>query len=370
MAVDSVHKDSSSLEDLAAAWDSVEATDDNPPGITDEEISNERLQSAELADPDSKPQEPTDPPEGKDTPPAEPELGLSEVQKPPAEEQVPADPDERCPVGLSATARETWKDTPKAMKAEIVKRERDFSMGMQRNAEGAQRAEQMEGAMRPFAQYFAMNNQTPAQGVMDLLQTAATLQMGSPQQRAQTIHNLIQQFGVDVPALDQLITGGQPAEDQPQPATSPVGPDIQRMIAQAVAPYQQHMAQQNQQQQQYMQNTQNEAAQDLQDFAGDGKHEFYTDVRGVMADLLDMAGKRGQVMSLQAAYDNACRLDPQIDKIVQSRVTTANLTKKRRAAVSTSGTMGGPGAGSGGGDESLTATLNAAWDAAENPGHI
>jgi hypothetical protein len=240
------------------------------------------------------------------------------------------------PNSWSATARETWKDIPQPARDYIQKREQQMEQGMRKNAEQAQRASQMDQVLAPHQQYFAMNG-GPGQSIKTLLEAGSGLQMGSPIQKAQIVSNLIKQFGIDISTLDNMLVGQAPAPEQQQQN------DIQQAVQQAVAPYQQHMQQIQQQQQFSQQQAQQGVNTDVEAFSTDPKNEFYRDVRADMADILDMAANRGRNMGMDEAYETACRLNPEISKIINARAQQESLADKRAAAASISGTPGGPG---------------------------
>jgi hypothetical protein len=105
-----------------------------------------------------------------------------------------------------------------------------------------------------------------------------------------------------------------------------------------------------------------QVAGEITQFAQDPKNEFYRDVAGDMADILDMASKRNLNMSLHDAYTRACQLHPEVSKILMGR-TSAPTQKQRRAASSISGSPGGSG------DDSLQSdsvrdAIERAWDMA------
>ncbi|MBW2704353.1 MAG: hypothetical protein JRF33_26340 [Deltaproteobacteria bacterium] len=259
------------------------------------------------------------------------------------------------PKSLSATAREAWRETPAAMKADIVKRERDFSAGIQKYAEGAKRAEGMDRVLQPYSQYLQMNGGA-GQTINTLLQTGSGLQMGSPIQKAQIVADLIGQFGVDVQALDGLLSGnGAPPEMQQQNA-------VQQQVQAALQPYQQMMQHQQQQQQQQQQQAANVVSSELSTFSQAPEHEFYADVRMQMADIMDMAANRGQQVGLKEAYNTACQLNPEIKKIVDSRALAASAQSRRRAGSSIHGSPGGPGGGLAEGG--MRSAIEDAWDSA------
>ena len=270
--------------------------------------------------------------------------------------------DDKAPVGLSASAREVWKDTPKEVKAEFTRREKEFAQGIQRYAEGAKRAQAMDNTLQPYQQYLAMNGGAP-KALGDLLTTAATLQSGSPVQRAQVAAQIIKDFSIDLPSLDSILSGSLPSPGQPQPAGDPAM--VQKAIDDAMLPYQQHMQQFQSHQQRVQQNNQQVIVGEIDAFGSDPKNEFYTDVRMDMADILDMAANRNLDMSLKDAYDRACALNPEISNVISARVKTASLASKRKAASSISGNPGG--SSSQATPEDVRATLEMAW---ENSGRV
>ena len=255
------------------------------------------------------------------------------------------------PQGLSIEAREAWNDVPDAVKADIAKRENDYAKGIEKHRMATQRVQGMDQALQPYQQYLQMNGGA-GQTIRGLLQTGSTLQMGSPVQKAQIVANLIKQFGVDIKSLDNMLVGeAPPPEVQQQNA-------VQQQIAQAVAPYQQHMAQMQQQQRYAEQQAQGQVAQEVNSFGS--QHEFYNDVRSDMADLLDMAANRGRQMSMEEAYNTACAAHPQISKVMSNRQSAEQVASKRQAATSIYGSPGGAMGGAQSG--SIEQALNDAWD--------
>jgi hypothetical protein len=232
------------------------------------------------------------------------------------------------PAGLSPAAREEWKDTPPAMKEAIVKREADFAKGIMQYSNDAKRAQSMDKVMRPHQQLFALNGNNPPEMVNNLLSTAAALQMGTPAQKAQVAAKIINDFGVDIAALDGVLSGqGVPRGTSNEP-TPPPQPSVQDQVNMA-------LQQREQQQRSHV------VGGEVQAFANDTKNEFYKDVQGDMADILDMAGKRNLNMDLPTAYQRACQLRPDIKAIIDGRSSGANVANARGAAISLTGSPGG-----------------------------
>jgi len=264
------------------------------------------------------------------------------------------------PVALSPEAREAWKDTPKVMQSAIAEREREYTMGLQKHADNAARAVDMDRALEPFRQYMGMAGGPPAQVIGNLLQTASILQMGSPVQRAQQVATLITQFGVNIDALAAALDGA------PQPAGVQRESEMTTAINTALKPYQEMLSQQQQFQQQQYQQGQQVVDTDIQAFAADAKNEFYNDVKIDMADIFDLAEKRGIEMTMPEAYRRACLIRPDIQAIVKGRAKQHIVDSRRTAASSIHGTPGGSGGGPG--DLTLRDQLSNAWDEAARQG--
>ena len=338
------------MAELSAAWDEAEANEDVPRGTIEE--SNEPTNKSAEQDTTAGLQEPesADSGGGADDaggiPGAEDEAEAGEEHRPDdadAEIAAAAKP----PASWNATAREKWKDIPKEAQDYIQTREAQMQQGMQKNAQQAQRAQQMDKILSPFSQYLSMGGQ-PSQTIKQLLQTGASLQMGTPVQRAQMITNLIKQFDVDISTLDNMLVGSAPPPEVAQQQ------DIQQQINAAF------QAREQQQQQYAYQQEQAQAGQTVQQFAADPKNEFYNDVSGQMIMLLDGAASNRQHLSLDDAYSMACRAHPEINKIIQSRQQVASLSDKRRAATSIAGSPGGPGGTNA--PSTMYDALSDAWD--------
>lgn len=257
------------------------------------------------------------------------------------------------PKSLSPAAREAWKNTPKEIREAFAKRDEDYNKGIEQHFTNAKRAEQMDRTLQPFAQYMQMNG-GPGESIKGLLQTGSMLQMGSPQQKAQIVAQLIGQFGVDIQSLDNLLVGSAPTQESQQNS------QMEQMLNQRLQPLQDQLGQYQQRDQQQYQQQQEQVGSEIQRFANDPKNEFYNDVSMRMADELDLAAKSGRKLGLPEAYDLAVRANPEIFKIVQAREAAKNLGNKRRAATSIHGTPQGSSAGAS--SPSIRGAIETAWD--------
>jgi murein L,D-transpeptidase YcbB/YkuD len=63
------------------------------------------------------------------------------------------------------------------------------------------------------------------------------------------------------------------------------------------------------------------------------QHEFFFDVRDDMADMIEIAARRGIVLPVKEAYEKACALNPDVSKILAQRNGTNNPRAMTQAAL-------------------------------------
>jgi len=328
------------MADLEAAWEEVESRDS---GDTEPE-------------PEPEPELTGEEPETETEPEPEPEPEGGEGEEPAGEKKAaPTSQEEKAPASWKPEVREEWSKLPPAVKQEIMRREKNFAVGIQQSREAAQRGEAYDRLLHPFRPMFTASGQNEFQGVQGVLQAAATLQMGSPAQKVKMVADLIGQYGVDLVALDGYLADGN------MPAQAQESDNINRILEERLAPINQMVQSFQQQRQADSQRTAMQAGQTVQQFGTDPKNEFYNDVKMDMADILDLAASRGLNMSLEDAYHRACMLNPSISKVVQAREAAKSLQGKKKASVSISGGPGAPSKPEAG--ETVLSAVEAAWEA-------
>ena len=239
-------------------------------------------------------------------------------------------------MGFSPEAREEWGATPEKVKQQIIKREQEIATAMQGTADARRTADTVNKFVGSYQQVLAAEGAgNPMEALEGIVSTVSVLRMGSPQQKAQAMASLVGHYGVDLNTLDSAIASTITGEQMAAPEQGG-NPDIERMIEERMAPVNQLMNGVTQFQQQQQQKTQQATQQNIQQFAADPANEFFADVKQDMADMFDLATKRGQKISLQDAYDKAVAINPQISGVLNKRQTAQSLTQKRNASSSVS----------------------------------
>lgn len=259
-----------------------------------------------------------------------------------------AAPQERAPASWRPDVREHWNKLPAEVRAEVARREREMQSTLQETAEARRFTEQLQNVIRPYEMFIKAENSNPLQAIDNLMATAAKLRTGTAPELAQLVAGMVKQFGVGrfgqgfIESLDSALAGEVPRVD-------PVQNQVQQALQQQLAPVQQFMSQFQQAQAVQQQRMQQEAVGEVQTFLE--RAEFGEDVREEMADILEVAQRRGRDLSLQDAYKQACLVNPRVRAVLEQRAKakgaqqfTGAAQKARAAAVSVSGapTLAGP----------------------------
>jgi hypothetical protein len=327
-------------EDIAAAFDKAEAAVPGPtPEPTPEAVATpqapigdgkpvgERSRDEKgryLAQEKEKPASKEGPAKG-----VQPELPL-EAKEPSTEPApTPAEPKEeiKAPRSLAAPLREAWKKLDPSERAYLLKREGEVTRIMSETASARDLQQKFKEVISPYEPMIRAEGVEPIQAVNNLLRTTAALATGPAQTKAQIVAGIIRTYGVDIPTLDALLAGQaapvapqQQAYQPPQPQQFR-DPRLDALLEQA--------------------QTQLGARAEEQIGEVQGE-EFFEDVRDEMADILDLAAKRGVAMTARDAYNRAVAFDPGISRILEQRKAAANSMSTQRVVAGTASVRGQP----------------------------
>ena len=271
-------------------------------------------------------------------------------------------PGAKPPLDWSPELREKWAGLPEGVKAQIAGREAQMAQAMQGTSQARRVAQEFTGVANRYGSVMAAEGvSNPVQMFDAVMQTVSELRMGSGQQKANKMAELIQTYGIDIKSLDDALAGQISGDPQAQGGN----PDLEAMLDQRMQPVNDMMQRLANMQQQKQQASQLEAQQEVNDFSANA--EFLQDVRHDVADLIDMATRQGREMSLEEAYKKACAMNPQISSVLSQREEQARLTGgqiglagKRNAGSSLRpGNVGGRVTKA---PDTLHGSISAAWD--------
>lgn len=263
---------------------------------------------------------------------------------------APTEPALKAPSSWKPQAREKWGALPAEVQQEVARVDGEVRQVMQRAAGNQRVVEAVQRTLQPFEQMIRAEGHQPLQAVESLLRQAHLMRFGPPAAKMQFVEGLIErnQIPVDAPFLAKLIQRHRvPIEalaDALEGKTSTGGQ------AQAGAPsfdpnalVQQVLSAVDQRDQE---RERHRAEQDFARMRDDGdaflsKQEFGEDVRGLMADLLEMRARQGTPLSLEDAYNQAVQYHPEVSQTLKQRADAeaakakaASTQRARSAAVS------------------------------------
>ena len=252
--------------------------------------------------------------------------------------QMADKPRAEMPKSLRLELKDHWEKAPAELQQAFAQRDADYEKGItsykQRDAEARAITEQFA----PYEWILRNENSTPAQAIGPLLQTAALLRTGTPQQKSQAVAQMIQQFQIPLEQVAAYFGGEAPPQQDSH----------YNQLAQQVQQLTAHITQS-----QYESQKQNEnrALSVIQQFAGDPANAHFEAVQDRMLSLLQAPQVLGDIShmsereKLQVAYDTAVRLDPQLAQSLfaqqqQSYAAQNQVQKAKQAAVQVRGAPG------------------------------
>ncbi len=261
---------------------------------------------------------------------------------------------DRAPQSWKGEAKKVWAELPLHVRQEVLRRERETNKVMQETATDRQRLGSIKEVLAPHMdrinQIYGGN---PITAINNMLAVERTMISGDPASKVQMIANMIKHFNVDVISLDRVLSGqgGPTPEVQQQSA-------IEQLLEQKLAPLQQFISAQQQREQQQRIQVEQEVEHTVESMAGDPSFPYFEDVREDMADLIEVAARKGVVMSLRDAYEKAVRMNDNTFQAASVRDSSQAATqaalqahqaaqKAKGASLSVSGAPSAPGANAG-----------------------
>jgi hypothetical protein len=261
---------------------------------------------------------------------------------------VTVQPAVKPPRSWSAEAKAAFAALPEPVKQDVLRREKEISQGLELAAPARKHYESFQEVVKPFQPLFdAYGVRDPLPAIRELLTARATLEIGSPEQKAQFLANLVHEFGVDVQALDNfLVKKGPVAPFQPaRPAPAPQrDPEVQMLLD--------HFKQAR-------------VAKAEAEVAAVESLPHFDELREDMADIVEAHARAGRTISLENAHKRALAMNPDLEpapaavpQITKSQA--AAILASRNAASSISGT---PRTGASPASTDRRSQIAAAWEA-------
>jgi hypothetical protein len=251
----------------------------------------------------------------------------------PAPQAAPARDITRAPSSWKPAIREEWGKLSENVRAEIQRREQDYQNGQAQLLPDATMGKQMRAVIEPYRMLIDAEGSTPDRAVADLLRTAATLRIGSQQEKLNALLGVVRDYGIDLPALVQqrMQQAGNPQAPQAQQAQQFRDPRVDQMLRE-----QAQERQQREQQYQTEMGTTVTAWMDAVDASsGQPVRPYIGDVINEMSVLVAQLKQSNpsltHVQALDEAYERAIWANPEIRQVLQSKQQTEREQQLRSA---------------------------------------
>lgn len=247
------------------------------------------------------------------------------------------------PQSWTPAEREHWTKVPAAAQAAIQRRELETSRVLNESANSRRFQSEFVNVVKPFAHLIRARNSTPLASVKNLMETAAGLTTGNMEQKAQIVCEILDNYGVDIKVLDEVLSK-RPISSNRGAAAIPPGFET------ALRPVHEFMDRVEQGRAQHIQQLQESAARTIEE--AQSKLEFFEDLKEDIADFMEVAAARGQELTIEQAHKMAVNFRPDIKKIIDQRAKAARINqdpkKIARSKKAASSIHGAPRGGSGG----------------------
>lgn len=202
------------------------------------------------------------------------------------------------PQSWTPAAREKWASIPEDLRREIIRREEAAVMGVRRLQEQYQPIEGFYKNLEPYVQEARQFGVAPEQYIANVMHTERVLRTADLPSKFNALMGIADQYGIPLREIINQSVGEEVLKSpRQQQATLP--PEFRQEIEELRS---------------WRQSMEMDRAVSTVNSFSNGK-EFFEDVRGIMADLVE----RGICDSLEDAYDRAVWMNPDTRKVMLDR---------------------------------------------------
>lgn len=280
--------------------------------------------------PKAAPQAAEPPPQASEPPPEdEPSATTPQAkEKPDAEDkQQPTEVDKlsRAPKSWKPDARAKWETTDPAIRAEVVRREREVQRALSESSGAREFTQSFKEIAGPFSQRYHQAGLQPLQVVKNMMEVDHTLAYAPAHVKAKLMAKLIKDYDIDIGLLDTAISGGDSGEE-------PVS-IVERMIEKKLAPINEYFQTSQQREHQRTQAEMEAQRQAIENMAEDEDNfPYFETVRQDMADIIEMNARRGVYLDPKTAYTRAVAMNPDAQAAEQERAKQRTAQRANNAA--------------------------------------
>jgi hypothetical protein len=228
------------------------------------------------------------------------------------EGQPTGEDSQRAPQSWKPVAKSHWDKLSTEVKSEVARREREFLRVLNESGQARKTHQALIEISAPYEARYKAAGLPTLKVIQNLMMADHLLSSAPPAQRAQYMARLIKDYQIDIPALDSALSGEEVI------ATSP-NAQINQIVAQQLAPFQQFVRDQQAQVQARDRQTEAQISAEIAEMEQDTeKYPYFNDVRQEMADIVELYARRGVYLTPPEAYNRAVRANPETNKLLQA----------------------------------------------------
>jgi hypothetical protein len=118
------------------------------------------------------------------------------------------------PKSLKRDLEQHWKTAPDELRKAWLQRDQDYEKGIGTYKQQAEAANQVLAEFKQYEPVMRLTGATPVSAIRSILPTMAVLNTGSPQEKAFVLARAMQQYGVPLEHIQQVMQGGASAVPQ------------------------------------------------------------------------------------------------------------------------------------------------------------
>jgi len=126
----------------------------------------------------------------------------------------PETPKFKAPQSWRPEVREKWASLPVEVQQEADRLDKEYQKILRDTAQARQMTNTVRETLAPFEGLARANGMDSLKYAGSVMQTAAALHMGTPQQKAAIVAQLISTYGIDVDGVNAVMQGQAPAQTQ------------------------------------------------------------------------------------------------------------------------------------------------------------
>lgn len=230
------------------------------------------------------------------------------------------------PQSWKPAQRAKWATLDPEVRQEIMRRERDVDRTLSQSAQARQLQAQLVQVVSPYMARVNELDMHPLQLIQEFFKVDHSLRSGTVTSRAKAMAKLINDYEIDVEALDNALSGSVNPKDSE-------ADKLDKLLQDRLKPFLKFIEEQTSESEAQRRQEMATMERQIEAMAEDQeKFPEFANVYQDMADLIEVQAKRGVYLTLEQAYTRAVAMNPEASERVRAMNDKATKDKATREA--------------------------------------